>query len=202
MQTKLLRVLQDGEVRPVGGERRAPGRRARGRGDQPRSRGDGASRARSARTSTTASPSSRVAIPPLRERREDIAAARRALRSRSTRRAREVRIVARRDGDGCAAHAWPGNVRQLENEVQRALVLASGGVIRDDDLSPELRDEQAGAIPDELDLKAHIDALERRLVRTALGRATGNQTRAAKLLGLSRFGLQKMMRRLGIAGVA
>jgi transcriptional regulator with GAF, ATPase, and Fis domain len=49
-----------------------------------------------------------------------------------------------------------------------------------------------------LDLRRHVDALEGELVRRALARTGGNQTRAAELLGLSRFGLQKMIKRLGI----
>jgi transcriptional regulator with GAF, ATPase, and Fis domain len=55
---------------------------------------------------------------------------------------------------------------------------------------------------DPLDLRAHVDALERQLIRKALAESSGNQTRAARLLGVSRFGLQKMMRRLGAIDLA
>ena len=94
---------------------------------------------------------------------------------------------------------WPGNVRQLENEIRRALVLADDRV-EVEHLSPDLRQPAAaGTSPvSELDLRARVDALEAELVGVALERTLGNQTRAAELLGLSRFGLQKMMKRLAI----
>ncbi len=103
-------------------------------------------------------------------------------------------------------YAWPGNVRQLENEVRRAIVLGDG-VIDVEQLSPELAGAAAAAtvrVADGLDVRQRIDALEVELVQKALERTKGNQTQAAKLLGLSRFGLQKMMKRLGVptAGAA
>jgi transcriptional regulator with GAF, ATPase, and Fis domain len=55
---------------------------------------------------------------------------------------------------------------------------------------------------DPLDMRAQVDALERRLIRKALEESAGNQTRAARLLGVSRFGLQKMIRRLGTEHLA
>ncbi|HEY4104994.1 MAG TPA: helix-turn-helix domain-containing protein, partial [Polyangiaceae bacterium] len=69
-----------------------------------------------------------------------------------------------------------------------------------DTLSPEIvaRENSEAAIPDGLNLRGRVDALETELVRTALSRTSGNQTRAAELLGLSRFGLQKMIKRLQI----
>ncbi|HEY4122276.1 MAG TPA: sigma 54-interacting transcriptional regulator, partial [Byssovorax sp.] len=100
--------------------------------------------------------------------------------------------------DRLSAFAWPGNVRQLENEVRRALVL-SDGVIGAEHLSPEVAGAPPGPREFGLDMRGRIDALEASLVREALERTKGNQTHAAKLLGLSRFGLQKMIKRLGLA---
>jgi DNA-binding NtrC family response regulator len=98
------------------------------------------------------------------------------------------------------AYEWPGNVRQLENEIRRALVLADGR-IDVAELSPELRGEASQASADAgLSLRPKVDALETKLVRQALEQTRGNQTKAAELLGLSRFGLQKMMQRLSIRG--
>jgi transcriptional regulator with GAF, ATPase, and Fis domain/tetratricopeptide (TPR) repeat protein len=98
-------------------------------------------------------------------------------------------------------YAWPGNVRQLENEIRRAIVL-SDERITTEQLSDELRKAAMAArpVPIGLELRPHLDALERELVSKALERTAGNQTRAAELLGVSRFGLQKMMRRLDIRG--
>jgi DNA-binding NtrC family response regulator len=102
--------------------------------------------------------------------------------------------------DALVRFAWPGNVRQLENEIRRALVLASDALIELEHLSPELSADSGGrpAITDELNVRQRVDALEAELVSSALARTSGNQTRAAELLGLSRFGLQKMLKRLGI----
>jgi DNA-binding NtrC family response regulator len=94
-------------------------------------------------------------------------------------------------------HPWPGNVRQLENEIRRALVLADA-VITPEHLSPGLFDMAASAALTPLDLRGHVDQLERTLIRQALDAAAGNQTRAARMLGVSRFGLQKMIRRLAL----
>ncbi len=68
-------------------------------------------------------------------------------------------------------------------------------------LSPEVRSGGSGETgrSDGLNLRERVDSLEAELVRTALRRTEGNQTRAAELLGISRFGLQKMMKRLEIA---
>src|SRR5690606_26849858 len=86
--------------------------------------------------------------------------------------------------------SWPGNVRQLENEVRRMLVLG-GDEITSGDLSPEIQSEGAG-VRQATTLREKVDALERRLVIEALAREKGNRTRAAEVLGVSRFGLQKM----------
>ena len=100
------------------------------------------------------------------------------------------------------SYAWPGNVRQLENEVRRAIVL-SDGVIDAEHLSPDVAGTRPTArVADGLNVRERIDALEVELVQKALERTRGNQTQAAKLLGLSRFGLQKMMKRLGVSSSA
>jgi DNA-binding NtrC family response regulator len=98
------------------------------------------------------------------------------------------------------AFEWPGNVRQLENEVRRLLVLCDERVPLSQ-LSPELQAAAPGGERlDTLHVRVRVDALERELVEAALDQTGGNQTRAAELLGLSRFGLQKMMKRLDIGG--
>jgi serine/threonine-protein kinase PknK len=72
-------------------------------------------------------------------------------------------------------------------------------VITSEHLSPRVQGQpQTGAPVNDLNVRARVDQLETQLVRTALDKTHGNQTRAAELLGLSRFGLQKMMKRLHI----
>jgi transcriptional regulator with GAF, ATPase, and Fis domain len=195
MQTKLLRVLQNGEIRPVGGERsrmvdvRIIGATHR---DLEQMVAAGTFREDLFYRLNVVS----IRVPPLRERREDIP----LLVSRFVEKyggGRRLKVT-RAAMDRLGAFPWPGNVRQLENEVRRALVLADDR-IDVGELSEEVSRGGPSAARDAgLGLKARVDALETQLVRDALQKTSGNQTRAAEMLGVSRFGLQKMMRRLGI----
>ena len=141
----------------------------------------------------------RLELPPLRERPEDIPALVRHFAARHGRPQIEVAPAALRV---LAAHAWPGNVRELENEVLRWVALCDG-VVQPADLSPGVHGalgpttdpERAGTQPDDLRIRPRVDKLERDLIARAMAKAKGNQTRAAELLGLSRFGLQKKLRR-------
>jgi DNA-binding NtrC family response regulator len=135
----------------------------------------------------------RVDLPPLRDRPEDLQPlVQHFVRKHAAGRAIEIdRLALAR----LVRHDWPGNVRQLENEIRRALVLADDR-IGVEHLSSSLTEDAPAPTQEPLDLRAHVDALERRLIRQALDAARGNQTQAARMLGVSRFGLQKMMRRL------
>jgi DNA-binding NtrC family response regulator len=91
-------------------------------------------------------------------------------------------------------------VRELENELHRAAALG-GDVLGVADLSPAVAAADPGHVPsspDDLSLRPRVEQLERSLLREALGRSHGNQSQAARLLGLSRFGLQKKLRRYGL----
>ena len=195
MQTKLLRVLQDGEVRPVGGERsRRVDVRIMGATHRDLEAMVKAGTFREDlfyRLNVVA-----IKIPPLRERVADVPL---LVRHFLDKHEPQKRVkVTRAAMDRIAAFPWPGNVRQLENEVRRALVMADDQ-IDVADLSDEVARGGPAATRDaKLGLRARLDALEADLVRDALSRTKGNQTRAAEVLGISRFGLQKMMRRLGI----
>src|SRR5262249_33073672 len=108
--------------------------------------------------------------------------------------------VERRAMSRMLGYPWPGNVRQLENEVMRACVLAEGS-IREEDLSPALLLQPVvseSPTRDPLDLRPAIEQLERQIIEQALRQHGGNQSRAAKALGLSRFGLQKKLKRLSL----
>ncbi len=195
MQTKLLRVLQTGEVRPVGGDRTrhvdvrivgATHRDLAAMVAQRTFREDLFYRLNVVS----------IRVPPLRERASDIPA---LVAHVLEKHAPERRIkVTRAAMDRLTSFPWPGNVRQLENELRRALVLAEDRIDLSE-LSEELLRGDGSASRDAgIGLKARVDALERQLVHEALERTKGNQTRAAEALGLSRYGLQKMMQRLGI----
>jgi transcriptional regulator with GAF, ATPase, and Fis domain len=196
MQAKLLRVLQDGEVRAVGGER---ARTVDVRIIAATHRDLGAMVAEGAfredlfyRLNVVT-----LRVPALRERQEDIPllVAHFVTKHAPDRPVKLTRAALAK----LTSYPWPGNVRQLENEMRRALVM-SDGAIDVGDLSPDVvRGGASGARGSGLDLRARVDALETELVLEALQKTRGNQTRAALLLGLSRFGLQKMMKRLKIS---
>ena len=193
LQTKLLRVLQEGEVRPLGATRpqrvdvrvvAASNRDLEHLVEEGKFRED-----LFFRISVV-----RLVVPPLRDRREDVS----LLVDHFFRRhgAQQGRTISPTAVAHLRAFSWPGNVRQLENEVRRLLVLG-GREIRATDLSPEIVASNGGfAKP--TTLREKVDVLERKLLLEALESCEGNRTRAAEALGISRFGLQKMSQRLGI----
>ncbi|WP_437310461.1 sigma 54-interacting transcriptional regulator [Sorangium sp. So ce388] len=195
MQTKLLRVLEDGLVRPLGSER---ARRVDVRVIAATHRDlEALVRARAFREDLLYRLNIiTIRVPPLRERATDVPLIVQHLISKHSR--GPIRVT-RGAMERLSAHGWPGNVRQLENEIRRALVLCDGTIDREH-LSPDVAHGGGAAAPGDLgiNVRARIDALETELVREALERTRGNQTQAAKLLGLSRFGLQKMIKRLAI----
>jgi transcriptional regulator with GAF, ATPase, and Fis domain len=195
MQAKLLRVLGDGMVKPLGSERarkvdvRVVGATHRDLESMVQARTFREDLFYRLNVIT-------LAVPPLRERADDIPLLVARLLEKYAR-DQGVRVT-RAAMDSLVGYGWPGNVRQLENEIRRAIVLSDGTIDRAH-LSPSLLAAPAEP-PRELslDLRARVDGLEADLIRQALERTGGNQTQAAKLLGLSRFGLQKMMKRLGV----
>ena len=139
------------------------------------------------------------ALPPLRERRDDIP----LLVEHFLRKLRRTERSARRAHRPAALHKlvgypWPGNVRELENEIERAASL--GGTSSPSRISRRRLPPGPGPRSSHptISLKHRVERLERTLLREALHRAAGNQTQAARLLGLSRFGLQKKLRRYEI----
>jgi DNA-binding NtrC family response regulator len=140
-----------------------------------------------------------VHVPPLRERAADLPLLVEHLLGRLA--PGKPPPLTRAAWRALAAHGWPGNVRELETALARAVALG-GEVIDEHDLPEAIAARAATAMPaagappgDDLRLRPAVDAIERVYIATALERARGNQTVAARLLGLSRFGLQKKLRR-------
>ncbi|HEX7507810.1 MAG TPA: sigma 54-interacting transcriptional regulator, partial [Polyangia bacterium] len=202
MQGKLLRVLQDGEFHRVGGERAekvdvrvlvATNKNLTDMVESGKFRKD-----LFYRLSVV-----RLHLPPLRERSEDIPL---LLRHFLEKAAQQAGAAAKAlDASALAKlcrYGWPGNVRELENEIARAGAFA-GSTIGIPDLSPHIQsgqdpNEAIRNEPDSLRLKHRVERLERQLIREAMTRSQGNQTKASALLGLSRFGLQKKLRRYNL----
>jgi two-component system response regulator AtoC len=140
-----------------------------------------------------------IAIPPLRNRRREIPTLARELVDRLCEsdggRARPT--ITDRAMEALVRAPWPGNVRQLRNALERAIVLCRGGAIDVSHLPPEV--VSAGGLvdphdrKDRSDLKTDLELLERARIVEALEGAAGNQSRAAKALGISR---RKLVSRL------
>ncbi|MCA8921722.1 MAG: sigma 54-interacting transcriptional regulator, partial [Planctomycetes bacterium] len=209
MQSKLLRVLQEGEVRPLGG--RKPKRIsvrivAASNKDLRQLVDSGEFRADLFYRLNVVS----VGLPPLRERKEDLPLLvdhfldKIAERADGKRKQLERRVL-----DHLLHYDWPGNVRELENELRR-LVALSGPRIVEADLSPHIvRSSPAPTAPAPLPrvnvapalsalndgetLKARMEQIEREFLLGALASHEHNKTRTAKALGLSRYGFLKKL---------
>jgi transcriptional regulator with PAS, ATPase and Fis domain len=146
-----------------------------------------------------------VRVPSLRERREDIPLLAADLLSRFGRELGATHLALAPDAvERLCSSDWPGNVRQLSNVIERAVVLAKGSTIRAADLGLDASLRTALAPPDSLDelpLSRAVEAYKARRVRQALVQAGGNQSRAAELLGLRQSNLSRLMKTLGLSMV-
>jgi two-component system, NtrC family, response regulator AtoC len=186
LQVKLLRALQEGEVRRVGAttsqriDARVVAATNRDLGvdvASGRFRGDLYYRVNVVT----------IRLPPLRERSQDVPElALHFLRLYNARLGLKVESISPPAMRTLIDYAWPGNVRELENVIERALVLSAGPTIEREHLS-DIISPMTAAQPatDDFSVKRQTEALERTLIRRALERTNGNRTRAAQLLDLS-----------------
>jgi DNA-binding NtrC family response regulator len=158
----------------------------------------------------------RVHVPPLRERREEIPhLSTYFLREACERLGKPDVHLSSVTLDLFDRYWWPGNVRQLRNEVQRAVAMSPpGGTIEPEQLSADLiaQPATATAIPARMitvtrsthprSLAAAVEEVERDVIGSALRTASGNISETARVLGLTRRGLYLKMRRLGLDGAA
>jgi DNA-binding NtrC family response regulator len=144
-----------------------------------------------------------IELPALRDRRDDISLLVDHFLQRFARETgKDVRSISPEALARLEVHRWPGNIRELQNVIERAIVLGRGSVLDVDALPIELLQPVpdsglAPELPPEgLDLEATLEAIEQRLLRAALDRTGGVQTRAAELLKMSfrqfRYKLQKL----------
>ncbi|MGE4649837.1 MAG: sigma-54 dependent transcriptional regulator [Myxococcota bacterium] len=216
LQAKLLRVLEEGEVTPVGGSVPQPVDLrilAATHRDLDVAVSEGAFREDLLYRLRVVP----VHIPPLRERKRDIPVlARHFVERYAENLSGGERLLSETSLEILVSHAWPGNVRELENAVKRALVLSSGEVLAPDDfaflrsarpaatrarqLGELVEQEVEGALDSgEVDLYGRLlERVERPMLETVLARTSGNQIRAAAMLGINRNTLRKKIADLGI----
>ena len=157
----------------------------------------------------------RIVVPPLRERREEIPhLSTFFLREASERLGKPDVQLSSAVLDLFARYWWPGNVRQLRNEVQRAIAMSPpGGTISPEHLSADLtapatssggavRGPAAPLSPGNTNLAAAIEQIEREMIGNTIERTGGNISETARLLGLTRRGLYLKLRRLGLDTVS
>ena len=134
-------------------------------------------------------------LPPLRERREDIPAlAVHFLTRQSARYSKQLTGFDQSAMQALMDHLWPGNIRELEHTIERAVLLANGDVVRTSDLALNERGSTSAQRLEELTLSE----AERTLIQKALARFDGNVSHAAKALGISRSALYRRMSAHGL----
>ena len=206
MQVRLLRVLQEGEIRPIGSSDTltvdvrvlaATNRDLESLVQEGRFREDLFYRLRVVE----------ITVPPLRERRSDIPAlAHHFLEGANKRMQRKLSGFSNAAMDLLTANSWRGNVRELENEIERVVALAGeeeqvsvkmlSGHIRSGRSESEAVDSSDDEILD-WNLNHAVDNMKRHMIVVAI-REAGSKTRAAERLGIPRQSLQKTMKRLGL----
>lgn len=202
LQVKILRVLEEKEFRPVGAtqNRKADVRFvAATNRDLSKSVKSGTFR-QDLYYRLNVIP---IFVPPLRERPEDIPIlADYFLRRYCRQMGRPPKALSEDSKQALMSYGWPGNIRELENLIQRAVTLSENETLTREDFfgllpaAPERRPESAPAeLPEGFSLSEHVQSLEANYLRKALERSGGNHTRAAQLLGMSlssfRYKLQK-----------
>ena len=138
-----------------------------------------------------------INIPPLRDRVGDPALLAHAfVRRFAQEQSRSAMTLTEEAVRAIESHRWPGNIRELENCIKRATIMADGNQITREEvgLSPPEAEELEGS----LDLRAIRDNAEKRAIISALGRVNGNMVKAAELLGVSRPTLYDLMHRLSL----
>jgi len=206
LQVKLLRVLQEREVVPVGGTEVIKVRArviAASNGDLEKLSAAGAFR----RDLLYRLNVIQLQLPPLRERRDDIPLlVAHFILKHST----DGQLPAKIDEEAMrdlSAYSWPGNVRELENVIERAITLSQGGRITSDDLPHRIRLEHSGtgtpplSADDLADLFSglpSLDELERRYILHVLDATGSNRKRTAEILGINRKTLYRMAARFEV----
>ncbi len=200
LQVKLLRTLETGDILPVGAERpvqvdvrivSATNRDLLELQESGDFREDLYWRIKGAQ----------IHLPPLRERPGDIPllATHFLNQSRSLTPDGQPRRLSEEAIDALQTHSWPGNLRELRHEMQRAIVMSTNPLLQPRDFAFTQGGPSLKPVDDDAPLKDKIEALERREIERALDQFHGNRTQTAEALGLSRQGLLNKMNRYGLS---
>jgi Nif-specific regulatory protein len=202
MQTSLLRVLQDGEIRPLGSNRN---RKVNTRviSATHRHLAEDVAQGRFREDLFYRLNVFTIDVPPLRERSGDVSLlAQHFLAKHSKKMDKKISRISPAALKLLEDYQFPGNVRELENEIERAIALAkSGGEIEPLHLSENIASKsiQAGLdVKVKGSLKKMVESLEISVLEQLLEKHEGNRTRIAKELGMSRYGLSKKLQRYGL----
>ncbi|GBD32258.1 MAG: acetoacetate metabolism regulatory protein AtoC [Gemmatimonadales bacterium] len=207
LQVKLLRVLQEGEVRRVGAAKTrrvdvrvlaATARDLEADVRQGRFREDLYYRINVVR----------IHLPPLRQRPEDVEALARLFLEHASRRSGRALTLTPAAMAALKAHPWPGNVRELENALERAAVLSADGRITPAELWPEAAESSGGAggpgsspgAAGPTTLREALEQATREAIQRALDACGGNRAQAARLLGISQRALFYKLKQLKLGG--
>jgi len=199
MQAKLLRVLQEGEIKPVGSNKsvkvnvRIISATNKDLGVLVK---DGKFRKDLFYRLNVV----RINLPPLRDRRADVPMlVDHFMKNNKMGIPPNFLSIDAESKKALMAYDWPGNIRELENEINRALVMGKGGITRDL-LSDNIREkyEFEEEMRNDLNLPRQIANFERKIIERALVEAQGNKAKAAKMLGISRFTLHQKIRSLEV----
>ncbi len=205
-QVKLLRVLQEGEIRPLGSNTRRPVD-VRVICATNRDLEDDIKNGNFRQDLFYRLATFEIAIPPLRERLHDIAPlALKILNEAMQQLGKKVKGISDEALKCFEAYQWPGNVREMQNEIKRMLVLGQQDYLGSELISPHIlhaTPEESAAemehlIGTEGSLKQRMETLEARIIKEALIRLRWNKTQVAQELGLSRVGLRNKMERYGL----
>jgi two-component system response regulator AtoC len=205
VRAKLLRVLQEGEVRPVGSTRIVPVD-VRIVAATATDLKDAVTKGRFREDLYYRLAVVELEIPPLRQRPDDLPVlCRHFLQRIAARQQVPVPQLSTAAQELIRRHAWPGNVRELENTLEKVMIFHRGEMIEKADLPQELQhpERKSHGVPldeDDLSLKHAIAALEEHHIRAALQQTGGNRTKAAKLLEISLRALHYKIQEYGISG--
>ncbi len=209
LQVKLLRVIQEGEVQPLGASRPTPVD-VRWVTATLRDLEADVAAGRFRQDLYFRLHVMQVDLPPLRRRGDDLEILAADILARLEERyARGVTAIDRSALDALAAHPFPGNIRELENILERAYILGEGETITKESVAGLVEAPPSSApavvgddfVPASLSIKQESRRLEARLIRVALERTSGNRTQAARLLEISHRALLYKIREYGLDDV-